>query len=132
MLRLAAVLVVCLCAACGPTDPRKQTPTPVSPSALVDHYRDDPWSAENSRTNRRVVMTLSAHSYSVSTDAVGWLTGAPGSPPAVVFSGVVLPDSLKAVEITGTCRGIVRDGRRRGFNVDFYVLVVDCEFRIAP
>ena len=130
MIRLSIVFVVCLLAGCGPAE--RTQPQPVRPSYLVDAYRDGPLAANSRYTNQRVVCTLPAMSYSVAESGVGWLTGAPGVPPAVIFSCTPPADNKQAVEITGICKGPIKDGRRRGFNVDFYVLVADCDIRVVP
>lgn len=129
-----ALAPVLLCVACGPQPPKPPAPPiPVQPAALVKIYRDFPLStADAAYRGYRIICRLDPGTYTVAPDHVGFLSSNLPDPPVILFRCQPPPDARSRLEITGVCRGLTRDGVRRGAGIDWFLVVDGCEVVSLP
>lgn len=94
--------------------------------SLVRTYRDSRQLADDTWLNRPVRCTVPAGTYTVTDRTLCYQTGMANTAPCIVFEFDTPPPTTGDIVIVGTCRGIIRDGHRRGQGVDFCVRVSDC------
>lgn len=127
-LSLSLVAAVCLALGCGPGTPSKPTPPEVSVVALESLaavYRRNP--ADRTYKDRVVQVHLDAQAYRISPGRIDAYRINTGQPGAIVFEVAFTPaDNRSPLVVTGTVRGIVRDGIVREPGVDYYVRVEGC------
>lgn len=128
---IAAGAVAAFGPGCGAGSPTKpDDPSLVSPDRLARVYRDNP--ADRTYTNRTVQCYLPAKSYRVLPGRLEAHIVNPGRPGCVVFeTAFVPPDNSTPLVVTGTCRGIIRDGAVREPGVDFFVRVESCAVTVT-
>lgn len=121
-------LTICLCLfLCGcNTQPRPPETVSVSPVSLVRTYRDSPRLADDTWLNRPIRCSIPANTYTIRDRVLCYQTGMPGASPCIMFEFDSPPQSTGDVLVCGVCRGMIRDGQRRGVGVDFCVHVTGC------
>jgi hypothetical protein len=122
------LITLCVVLSCKRAQVTTEKAEQVAASSLVKFFRDfPPESADSIWKGRKLLVNLAAKGYKVSGNEIHFFTGFPNAPPVLIFKcGSVPEDNSKAVDITGRCRGFVKDGKNRGTNVDFYVVIDEC------
>lgn len=111
---------------CSPTPPKPATPARVSWVQIVHDYRDFPDRADAAYRGREVQVHLPATDYRVLPGRVEAFFALPGKPGALVFECSPPTGPRPTLLISGTCKGMVRDGIERANGIQFFVLVTDC------
>lgn len=128
MIRTFAVGVLAMIVGCGPSEPTQRRITQVGWASLVNEYRDNPRDADERYRNKVIQVYLPRKSFCIADERrIEAYFGVPGSPGAIVFEhGGDVFDARLAILVTGTCRGIVRDGVERTNRVTWFVRVDQC------
>lgn len=128
MVRTLAVGFLTMLIGCGPSEPTSRRVTQVGWAALVNEYRDRPQEADAMFRGKTIQVYLPRKSFRVVDERkFEAYFGVADSPGAIVFEhGGDVFDARSAILVTGTCRGIVRDGIERTNRVAWYVRVDQC------
>ena len=111
---------------CNKPDPNAP-PVAVHIESLYRVHRDSPDLAGTAWGGRRVKVVLRSGDYQVSNFDVHWHNGHPQSAAVVIFHcGRPNLDNSREIEITGLCRGRVKDDIERGMGVFWHIAVEGC------
>lgn len=116
---------------CRPPDPPPEVTT-VAPGALVRNYRDTPNLANDTWRDRRVSIRLDPGTYAVSGQEVHWFAFVGRAPAIVFYCNHEPPSQSQTVVVNGICRGMIRDRKDHGPNIDFTVRVEGCTVMVLP
>jgi len=136
-MRNALLLLVsgtCFAVGCGsgtPTDTISKEVSVVSIENLVGAYV--PNRVDRTFTNRRVQVAIEPKTYRIVPGRIEAFRTNDWSPFTVYFEAEYMPPTNEfRLVVTGTCRGIVKDGQFRQPGCDYFIRVESCSVTVLP
>ncbi len=126
---MSFLFLFCFALGCGPGSTRPETKR-ISWVQLVNDYRDFPDTASKAYRDRSVQIHIAKGTYRTGPGLVETYFGLPNTPGAIVFECEPPKDDKDNLLVTGTCRGIVRDGIERANGILWFVRVSDCSVTV--